>query len=917
MFPVLKRILCGGKLFLNFCRKIRMFKFRNNYFHYCLFIILSSYILTIPVAFFQSKKLSTNIETIRIKISPLNTEIKAFRGFDEDSIELIPRNRYSGEWEDKDKFYRRLLLSFTANSIDVLKSVEITIGKKKIIFDSEAFLKTWIKVGGNGLEDKHVYASPYYLNSGRFQMLGFPDIINWDINPSLLRKVFSRLICLFFILFLSSLPLFKSISKRTRVIKCSLIKYFRKDRFTFNKPLPVHPNYSHKSAIFIGFLFLVCCLTYLEITDTFYFTEDDNFVQFLPNILQGCRSLFEEGRFPTLNPYQRGGCPTSSLGIYALTYPLTYLSYFISKFILSNEYYTIEVFAIIHLVLGYFSSLWLFRTIGIRRPMLCVVASLSFILSGYNLIVGRSWYYMLPVVLWVPLLLVSLAKFQQNKVNWKWILFTGVGIGVFFHAGNAQMWIYTMMFFILFLGILFILERKYREKIYHVICAFCLGIAVALPLLITTFLATKDLFRGGKGRGIINGILAMVFPYPIVQAPHPNTWFWCNDHNEVVGQIYYSGTVFIVVAFYGIFLFFIKLSMCKQRRLIKEIILDNIWIIMSIVAFLFALGNKGGLWTIFLRLPVFNKFSHPFKFLSFVNLFFIIVGILIIERYFTKRKINRKFQNALYGLVLILIFYHITLCKAAFFSYTDKPYPQLPKDLQASLTSEGKDYPQRIYVSSHYKSLDSNYVFCLQHNFPSVYKVLSVLGYENLLPTLSLSNNKLNQYGVKYILLSMAKEDPRNKTSTTTPFPDNIKFRKISKFEKVILFEMEEYMPLAFLEKKPDVSFPIKFTGQGAVVDLSSLKGPSNVVVNMFYRENMVATIDGRPLKIKPDEWDRIVVLNISPGRTLEIKYIPPWRTGVFFAILILSIVGIIYWYNELRNQNLKIKFKSSSYSVR
>lgn len=183
-------------------------------FYVSILIISVSYILVTPVAFFQSKRLGANIESIRIKISPFNVDVKVVGGFDKNSIQLIPKNEDSGSWEDKGKFYRRILLDFHRNSIDLLESIEITIGEKKIIFDKKAFLETWIKVMGDSGQERYVYASPDFLNSGRFQPFGFPDVINWDVDQAILKKVFAQLITLSFGILLIFLFLLKVISNR-------------------------------------------------------------------------------------------------------------------------------------------------------------------------------------------------------------------------------------------------------------------------------------------------------------------------------------------------------------------------------------------------------------------------------------------------------------------------------------------------------------------------------------------------------------------------------------------------------------------------------------------------------------------------------------------------------------------------------
>src|SRR5215467_1291193 len=52
-----------------------------------------------------------------------------------------------------------------------------------------------------------------------------------------------------------------------------------------------------------GLVFMCGALIFLEARQPYYFTQDDNLAQFLPGMLQGCRSL-AAGVFPSWNPYQ-------------------------------------------------------------------------------------------------------------------------------------------------------------------------------------------------------------------------------------------------------------------------------------------------------------------------------------------------------------------------------------------------------------------------------------------------------------------------------------------------------------------------------------------------------------------------------------------------------------------------------------
>lgn len=179
---------------------------------------------------------------------------------------------------------------------------------------------------------------------------------------------------------------------------------------------------------------LAVALTILELRQPYFFTQDDGFAIScgLTQVVYGCRSLIH-GVFCTWNPYQMLGCPTSSIPQSTLAYPGIYAAYVISRYILGNEYVSVDVFCIMHIMLGFLAMYALTRRIGLR-PMLASIGSLSLVLSGYTLILGRSWFFMVPVIVWAPLAMLAIVQLQRTP-SWKWVAAAGLAIGLFFHAG--------------------------------------------------------------------------------------------------------------------------------------------------------------------------------------------------------------------------------------------------------------------------------------------------------------------------------------------------------------------------------------------------------------------------------------------------------------------------------------------------
>src|SRR5262249_26975847 len=104
-----------------------------------------------------------------------------------------------------------------------------------------------------------------------------------------------------------------------------------------------------------GFAVLALVGVVLELRQPHYFNQDDNFAQFGPGIIYGCRAL-AGGVFPSWNPQQMLGAPLAELGVYSLTYPPTYLSYFLATYVLRDEWAFMDVFCCLHLAAGYWGT---------------------------------------------------------------------------------------------------------------------------------------------------------------------------------------------------------------------------------------------------------------------------------------------------------------------------------------------------------------------------------------------------------------------------------------------------------------------------------------------------------------------------------------------------------------------------------
>ncbi|MFY9674283.1 MAG: hypothetical protein WAK13_07500 [Terriglobales bacterium] len=653
-----------------------------------------------------------------------------------------------------------------------------------------------------------------------------------------------------------------------------------------------------------GFLAVLAALLLLEHRQPYYFTQDDNLAVNLPAILQGSRSLFS-GVFPTWNPHQFMGSPSSSLGYFALTYPVTYLSFWAAKTLLHDEYATLEVFSFVHLLLGYCVLYWAVRREGCR-PSLAMLAASCCTVSGYALIFSRSWFQFSTVLLWTSLMVVCVQQMRRGRLAWKWVLAFGLAIGLMAHVGHTQMWVYSVMLvdsaIVLFVVAGLVQVRELRSCI----AAHLIGFAVAAPLLVPQVLATRTVVRHPDSRGIIEGVMGLFVPDSVIASPHPSAWGTGGNH---IGEMYYSGSLFMVVAA-------ILLASLLASRWNKNTIGNNAWFLCGLLAFVLALGTRGVLWTELSYLPGFDRFRFPFKFLAYIVLFFGIGGAVALERLMRKQRWRSKIEVPLALVVWTALAYHCSLCTGAFYVYNFRPFPRPNPHIAVRLMPDGVAYyPKvlplgsedgttfRIVRDSGFRGTDPHLIDSYLNQWPTVEGAFSLSGYDPLTsesPTVQLVNKNiqsnpvlaLSEYGVKYVL---QYAPPARKGSTIisplgwgTPVYQN---------GTVLLSELPEVRPMAFSVDRPLDALPLRFDGGGATIDTAVLPQGGRVILNMLWRKEIRSQAGGARITSVADEWGRIAT-DVPPGtKELRITFHPPWEYG-FVAGGIALVLGLaIRWW--------------------
>jgi len=666
-----------------------------------------------------------------------------------------------------------------------------------------------------------------------------------------------------------------------------------------------------KSWWLAGLAVMAISAVIVERLEPYYFTQDDNYSQFFPGMLYGCRTAFAGG-FPAWNPHQFLGAPLAEVGTYALTYPFTYLSYALATYVLGDELATIEVFCWLHLAAGFTAFFWFGRRLGIH-PAINSAMALSFVLSGYALIAGRSWYYMVPTFLWAPLLGISVLSLLERDPGWRWLLGTGGVIGLYFHAGNAQMWAYGMAFFSLGLFWCGLTGVIPWGRLVRSLAAFAVGLGLAAPLLVPQFAALRGLYRvGGGGGNVLAGLHAMLFPYPLGKADAPADLG--TMHLDYFGQLYYAGTLFTLAWLAALVIVWIYPG--RLRTLLK-----NPLFALGLVAVLLCMGEAGVLGALVERLPVFNKFKHPVKLLPFFHFCSLAFGALVVHRLTSRPSSPGRWRTIAFATVSVLLLYHVSLARTSFYSFADRPYPQMPEAVLRLLKPE--DEPVRVMPVAQARSTAVNYTLSLANNFASVYGVDSFSGHDPLVsdrPEYQRVERRaetdlldvVRRHGMAYLLVHTTSDSPELSINPAVWWQEtrNLFLQEplrlyyadrepLVETPDLRVFEVDDVDPMAFPAADRSLSLPIVRIPSGVKVDTADLPQGGPVVINYLWYRGIRVSADGRPIPSAPDPFGRIQATAPPGAGALTVRYHGPWLLATAIG-LVLAAAGVA-WHLFLR----------------
>lgn len=680
--------------------------------------------------------------------------------------------------------------------------------------------------------------------------------------------------------------------------------------------------HSESATLWLAAGFAVFCggLAIARSWQPYALTEDDNFSQFLPVIVRSAQDLFQ-GRFPVWNPHQLLGAPTATVGTYMLTYPPTYLSYWIAQRVFGDPYLTIEIFVALHLTVGYFVAFLVLRRFGLR-PSLAVAGALSFTLGAFLLMAGRSQATLVPVAVWLPLLAASILALERGPVGWKWALATGAVVGVYYHAGHAQDWVYLLMFFATAVTLLLLGGRIPWSRALWCLPALSFGMALAAPLLLPQMVELRGRHSGTAGPGM--SLLGMLVPFgrwvPDFRLPFSQV--------EWSGQMPYFGTTFAAASLIALGYYFYLLVLCKlQWPDARKLIGDATWLLLMLFATILALGPDGVLWPLMAQVPPFNEFRWPCKLLPFVAFFACVGGGVQLERWCSRRRPLRArwLAVATMGLVVLNTYW----ARGSWYAFGDRPYPGLNASYAALIVPPNAGSAGRILTRLQWaaRSPVAGFFRTQALNFPTITGALSVGGYDTFIEASSENQRMLMRlytdpvsaaraYGVRWLIWDRLFSHPVFSTNPLVISLEmlNMPERKILltvedqaapvlAVDGVEVYRVPEADPLAFVDGPGKEPLGVHFDMRGATVETAGIPPNASVVVNVLWRPWMKAFADRHPIECRADAWGRVIVPLKGAARVLEVLYRPPWMLSGLAGLGIAILGGIFSLFLRFREK--------------
>lgn len=670
----------------------------------------------------------------------------------------------------------------------------------------------------------------------------------------------------------------------------------------------IRNRYYFFAAIIVCFLFLL-----IELKYPYYFLQDDNRDFFLPVYVHTYRSLIN-GEFALYNFHQFLGYPIFSGALSGALYPFTYISVFLSEFLFGHYFATIDIYVLIHLIIGCIGFMFFLRELNLKNYA-AFFGAVTWPLSSFIIHASNAWVTVSSVAAIYPWIVCYSIRLFRNYRCKEFVMLL-IAKTLLFYTGFHQYFIYIMIFDFLMLLILTLKNTiiKHGElvkavKLYalNTFSVFFLILPMLLPVWHSMTLSADRSSKLGFGQfaysyyDIKQWIKGIFYPFGI-NLGNSNVVIWNMD---ILSHIGYLTVIFIIICY----IWYFKPAENKELKTFRFTFL-----ILGLVSFLWATNLFFNF--IIYQIPILNRLRWPFKLELLVNFHLIVfasIGLHILLTYISKKI---KVIRIIFSFIILLQLLNFTCLylltpQRSFAIHLDKI--PLEEPLKDEL-SEGRIISLGFNIwDPHNKNIESksNTAPTLGFNYATLWQLYHFAGYE---PLISKENSnaslKLN-YKAIYTKTDIPLDYFRKWGVRWYVVPSTYNLGKYSSDlkeykrdgKRVIYFDSQAN-PLFFcdnINQGDIISYSINTNSIEVKVNNRSENNILNV--NFLYNPFFKAYIDGKKTDLVKNR-DNQMAASIPKGlHTVLIKYSDPYFTFGLWVSLLYALMLVVYLYNyKVRN---------------
>lgn len=652
----------------------------------------------------------------------------------------------------------------------------------------------------------------------------------------------------------------------------------------------------------------------MEIAHPFYFLQDDNGDFYLCMYRHTLRA-FSAGEFPLFNFYSNSGIPFFENGQNGALNPFVYIAGGLSFLLFGCADATVDIMALLFILLGSISFYFLLRFFGAGR-LSCCLGAVAWGFNSFNIFCGSNWIIVIMTSGCLPLMMLA-TLMAARKPSLKMAFISALPRMLLFYCGHPQFFLYAVIFeFLMLVLYLIISGKKGKSPASNIAMYFGSYIAVVLwclPLLVPMYLA----MQASAIRGDILAfdefakltlepaafVLGLFFPFlnkdnVLYFDENGNPYKGAGDAPILLQKNY--GHMGYILAFCLVLGLFIVLMDIVHRCISKEkketAGTDRRLSIMEMVLPLFILAIiwacSGNFNHLVYLIPYLNRFRWPFKLLLYAEFFAVIFAAMTLDMLIDRVKNRLAGKNAV-KIACILLLLAETLNFALMYALmpvrslnvlngSSKPY----SDELTQLISEGRYmpvvYPLDFWDDEGYhRGLDIAGTFA--YGFPMYYGLHSRTSYHDQMESettaaynscieagYSDSISGICQYLDENLIGNMretgvnwyiSSSDYRNMTE---PVMAGFGIVPVYDDGRRVVYYDPEAMPLVYTSESGDggniyirgLEFTESINELSAVTPDDFAGG--TVTANFIYNRNFHAYVDGKEVPVIADEYFRM-----------------------------------------------------------